>query len=328
MRRIMVLVAAVATLVLGAPTAADAEVSGPDVCPAVTDSVTRLFSAFFLRDPDAGGQAFWIDSYTGGRSLGSIASYFAESPEFQRRYGQLGNADFVRLVYTNVLGRDPDDGGFDHWEGRLDAGMSRGAMMVGFSESGEYVRRTGTTAPLSPWFPAGSTFYCGSGSRVQPISQPAGGAVLRISMPGDGYRSIVSRGADLSYGDLLVNTTDPYVGDRIVGYGRPWIWPAAALLEIDSDGPWAIAVAPLAFARTSNGTASGTGDSVIWMNRGPGVVNLTHSGSSNFAIWAGSAGDADLVVNEIGSYDGQRVAEVGPAYWQIDADGAWSVTFQ
>ena len=43
----------------------------------------------------------------------------------------------MTLVYQNVLGRTPDAAGFSYWLGQLNAGISRGAMMTGFSESTE-----------------------------------------------------------------------------------------------------------------------------------------------------------------------------------------------
>ena len=44
----------------------------------------------------------------------------------------------MTLVYTNVLARAPDAAGLAHWVGQLTGGMSRGDMMVAFSESPEY----------------------------------------------------------------------------------------------------------------------------------------------------------------------------------------------
>ena len=108
-------------------------------------SVTRLYSAFFLRTPDAAGLEFWIDSKAGGVSLEAIASEFAKSPEFQARYGSLTNEQFVNLVYNNVLERTPDAEGKAFWLSKLDAGTSRGEMMIGFSNSPEYILKTDTT---------------------------------------------------------------------------------------------------------------------------------------------------------------------------------------
>jgi alpha-tubulin suppressor-like RCC1 family protein len=99
----------------------------------------RLYFAYFLRIPDYAGLNFWIGHYRAGNSLESISDFFAASAEFQATYGALDNAAFVNLVYRNVLGRAPDPGGFAFWRGQLDAGsMTRGQVMLGFSESDEY----------------------------------------------------------------------------------------------------------------------------------------------------------------------------------------------
>ena len=106
--------------------------------------IVRLYRAFFLRDPDAGGLAYWADQLRSGVPLETVAEAFAGSAEFQNRYGSLGNAAFVDLVYTNVLGRSADAGGAAYWSGLLGSGTSRGTVMVGFSESAEFIRATGT----------------------------------------------------------------------------------------------------------------------------------------------------------------------------------------
>ena len=101
--------------------------------------VTRLYFAYFLRIPDYGGLTFWIQQYKAGVPLERISDAFAQSAEFTGRYGTLGNAAFVDLVYRNVLGRAPDAGGLAFWTGNLDtAAITRGGMMIGFSESAEY----------------------------------------------------------------------------------------------------------------------------------------------------------------------------------------------
>jgi hypothetical protein len=100
--------------------------------------VARLYFAYFLRVPDYGGLQYWIGQYRSGSSLSAISQAFAGSPEFVSRYGALNNSQFVALVYANVLGRAPDSAGLAYWTGQLNAGMTRGDMMIAFSESAEY----------------------------------------------------------------------------------------------------------------------------------------------------------------------------------------------
>lgn len=111
-------------------------------------SVDRLYSAYFLREADGAGFAYWIGLRIDGVPLGAISENFAVSEEFLARYGRLTHEGFVHLVYENVLERAPDPGGLSYWIDLLDRSViGRGQLMVGFSESPEYRARTGTAAP-------------------------------------------------------------------------------------------------------------------------------------------------------------------------------------
>ncbi|WP_426571274.1 DUF4214 domain-containing protein [Aquihabitans sp. McL0605] len=102
--------------------------------------VARLYDAFFRRQPDLGGLDFWVKKHQGGTSLSKVASSFASSSEFKTKYGNTTNAAFVTLVYKNVLDRQPDAPGLQHWVTKMAGGMTRGDVMVAFSESSEGVR--------------------------------------------------------------------------------------------------------------------------------------------------------------------------------------------
>lgn len=109
--------------------------------PAVDPSaagIVRLYTAYFLRRPDFKGYEFWRNRRANGTSLSSISDFFATSSEFDRRYGSLDDAEFVSLVYRNVLGRNPESTGFSFWVRQLQQGRSRGWVMVRFSESNEF----------------------------------------------------------------------------------------------------------------------------------------------------------------------------------------------
>jgi hypothetical protein len=106
--------------------------------------VSRLYQAYFLRQPDGGGFNYWLDQRSGGVALETVSSAFAGSSEFQASYGALDDTHFLFLVYSNVLGRQPDLDGFNYWMAQLAAGASRGQVMIGFSESDEFINRTGT----------------------------------------------------------------------------------------------------------------------------------------------------------------------------------------
>ena len=123
------------------PGAVVAEMRARAESTAKVDPAARLYTAYFLRRPDAAGLRYWIAQLRAGRSNRWVAEFFARSPEFQQRYGTLTNREFVELIYRNILGRPGEASGVEFWTGRLDAGANtRGWVMVGFSESAEYAR--------------------------------------------------------------------------------------------------------------------------------------------------------------------------------------------
>jgi Domain of unknown function (DUF4214)/Bacterial Ig-like domain (group 3)/Domain of unknown function (DUF5122) beta-propeller/Divergent InlB B-repeat domain len=101
--------------------------------------VVRLYFATFLRVPDYDGLTFNSGLVRAGTlTVVQLADFFTQSPEFMATYGALNNTQFVTLLYNNVLGRAPDAGGLAGWVSLLQAGYTRGQVLVGFSESAEY----------------------------------------------------------------------------------------------------------------------------------------------------------------------------------------------
>lgn len=137
-------------------------------CDAMTDSIWRLYTAYFLRSPDAVGWTYWMNTYgqVPGANLDVVSNAFADSQEFRNTYGHLSNTAFVDLVYFNVMGRAPDAAGRNHWVSALNGGYPRGSVMIAFSESKEYVTLTATANPMAGfllWYDTGFRYECGWG---------------------------------------------------------------------------------------------------------------------------------------------------------------------
>lgn len=117
--------------------------------------VVRLYLAYFDRAPDYNGVVHWMGRFQAGMALADISQAFAQSAEFAQKYGQKTNAEFVQLVYRNVLGRQPDPTGYSFWVGQLDAGrVSRGGVMVNFSQSPEYAAASAPAVAVSMLYTA------------------------------------------------------------------------------------------------------------------------------------------------------------------------------
>jgi len=156
------------------------------LCPEMTDSITRLYTAFFQRQPEQDGFEFWTDAYSSGAwNLDKMARHFVVSDEFVQTYGSLTNAEFIDLIYQNVQGRAGDPTGRAFWLGQLDSGlMTRGRVMIFFSESEEYVGATETVRPMAGylgWYPEGTTWACSNGPGAMVLSEGSGFADILIS---------------------------------------------------------------------------------------------------------------------------------------------------
>lgn len=108
--------------------------------------VVRLYGAYFRRNPDQAGFSFWMNQLAAGTWTNArAASFFASSPEFESLYGSgLTDTAFLTLTYRNVFDRLPDSSGQSYWLDRLSKGLSRGEMVLFFSDSPEYRAFTGT----------------------------------------------------------------------------------------------------------------------------------------------------------------------------------------
>lgn len=126
------------------PSAGAAELYQPD---SAAGSVYRLYRAYFLREPDRDGFAYWMYVHGEGYPIANISDDFARSAEFQSRYGNLDNRAFLDRVYANVLGRTPDQGGYAYWLDHMNRGMPRGFVMVHFSDSAEFRAKTADGVP-------------------------------------------------------------------------------------------------------------------------------------------------------------------------------------
>lgn len=148
----------------------------------VVAPVARLYLAAFARHADHGGLVHWTGLVRRGAGLDGVAGAFVASPEFAGRNGAPDSRGFVRLLYRNVLGREPDSAGEAHWVGQLDSGrMSRAEVLVAFAQSPEHVARTARALPVALAYagllrravePAGLTYWSG-----RPTSELVGGLV-------------------------------------------------------------------------------------------------------------------------------------------------------
>jgi hypothetical protein len=147
----------------------------------VSDSIVRLYCALFERRPTSFELEYWAGRYWNGLPLVTIAEAFTHSREFVGRYGDITDTGMVWMLYRDVLGREPGAGAIDAFKARIESeSMHRGEVVAQFTESAEYVARTGTVSPVKPDLPYPAV---GSGRRI--IMTESGQRVWMIEGTGE-----------------------------------------------------------------------------------------------------------------------------------------------
>ena len=111
------------------PMPLDAFTGAAGISAAQFEAITELYIAYFNRAPDAIGLQYWATSFSNGFTLQQMATSFFAQPETRATYADVLSPDgqtltnvgsFVTAVYGNVLGRAPDQAGFEYWVDRLE----------------------------------------------------------------------------------------------------------------------------------------------------------------------------------------------------------------
>lgn len=87
-------------------------------------TVDALYLTTLGRPADPDGKAFWSSKLRSGTPSATVAaSFFASSEYFLRSGGT--NRGWVRALYVDILGREPDAAGLDAWVAAADGGTTR-----------------------------------------------------------------------------------------------------------------------------------------------------------------------------------------------------------
>lgn len=101
-------------------------------------AISSLYDAFADRLPDEAGLRNWVAHANGGMSIDAIADGFAGSTEFQQKIAGLSERGIVEMLYRNVLDREGDAAGIDHWTRKLESDHDVGGLLWNFAGSPEH----------------------------------------------------------------------------------------------------------------------------------------------------------------------------------------------
>lgn len=164
----------------------------------------------------------------------------------------------------------------------------------------------------------------GSGDDVLDI--PCAGKPCLMTIEHDGTRNFVvhtvnSSGSNI---DLLVNEIGPYSG-VVTDWSK---YQNATTLSITADGAWSVTFEPMSSVHVAENGETFTGPNVVGIDVDKiSKISFTHDGTSNFSVKGIGTSKSKLLVNEIGAYQGTVVWSDPQAFFIVEADGNWSISW-
>lgn len=101
--------------------------------------VSAIYDVALDRLPEREGFEYWMGNLSAGLlAPKDLAKLFGQSAEFLGRFSTMTEEQFVRELYREALGREPDIDGFNYWVGHLTRGtLARNDMVESFGFSNE-----------------------------------------------------------------------------------------------------------------------------------------------------------------------------------------------
>ncbi|MFP3984604.1 MAG: S8 family serine peptidase [Candidatus Bathyarchaeia archaeon] len=103
--------------------------------------VALMYDGVFERVPDQGGYDHYVAALnSGAMTWNQMLEDWLNSTEWEARFGEQSNVEFVTKLYRGMLHREPDAEGLDFWVGKLETGeFTRAELIIhAFYECLEY----------------------------------------------------------------------------------------------------------------------------------------------------------------------------------------------
>jgi Ca2+-binding RTX toxin-like protein len=100
-----------------------------------SEFIQSVYTTLLGRGADAVGEESWLNLLAHGASRADIIAGITNSDEGQTAGAISDNTDYVKALYTSVLGREADDAGLNNWVAALTAGADRASIAQGITGS-------------------------------------------------------------------------------------------------------------------------------------------------------------------------------------------------
>ncbi len=101
--------------------------------------IMYMYRHILLRDGEEESLNAWLDGLNSGAvTAADLVKSFIFSEECGARFLEYSNEEFITFLYKVLLGREPEESGFNEWLALMNAGMTREEVVDIFTRSEEF----------------------------------------------------------------------------------------------------------------------------------------------------------------------------------------------
>jgi hypothetical protein len=146
--------------------------------------------------------------------------------------------------------------------------------------------------------------------------------IEEVSVSHDGHSTfIVAAVHENQSEETLVTAIGAYTGQR------PLVVEGPIAFKVTADGNWTLKLQPIPQGAAPNFKGSGDAVSGYFSPPSGGTWQIQHDGQSRFYVYAHCLGGSTLVEDATGAVQqSKQIAfQRGPCFWEVRADGNWSL---
>jgi hypothetical protein len=157
------------------------------------------------------------------------------------------------------------------------------------------------------------------------VPEQSGGLAVGIAVvtiTHDGRSTFIVRAVQGQQTETIASAIGAYKGER------PLVVQQGITFDVTADGAWTLRVQPLGTGAMPAFAGSGDMVSRYFTPPPPGAWELSYEGQSNFFVYAHCVGGSVVVRDKAGPFKEEATLQFprGPCFWEVRADGAWSLT--
>jgi len=142
-----------------------------------------------------------------------------------------------------------------------------------------------------------------------------------VTLTHDGRSSFIVTAVQGAQSEVVASAIGAYRGQR------PLVVQGPVSFQVTADGVWTLKVQPIAAGAMPPFSGSGDAVSAYFTPPAPATWDVAHDGQTSFFVFAHCVGGSLVVEDKRGAFQDTAQIEFprGPCFWEVRADGAWSL---